>query len=78
MEIERALHDNPHKKLLVRALELKHTNQIDSMLDAFLTELLLTGKFQSTSKSASDRNLVPLGQNKSIKVGYSESNIMLF
>ena len=44
MELERVLHDNPHKKLLVRALELKHTNRVDSLLDAFLTELLLTGK----------------------------------
>ena len=48
MELERVLHDNPHKKLLVRALELKHTNRVDSLLDAFLTELLLTGRTLST------------------------------
>ena len=37
------LHNNPHKRLLMRALELKRDSNLDSMLDLFVTELLLTG-----------------------------------
>lgn len=43
VELEQLLHDNPHKKLLVRALELKHTTNFDSVVDLFLNEMLLTG-----------------------------------
>jgi hypothetical protein len=44
VELEQLLHDNPHKKLLVRALELKHTTSFDSVVDLFLNEMLLTGR----------------------------------
>lgn len=43
VELEQLLHDNPHKRLLVRALELKHTTNFDSVVDFFLNEMLLTG-----------------------------------
>lgn len=43
VEIEQLLHDNPHKKLLVRALDLKHSSKFDSVTDLFLNEMLLTG-----------------------------------
>ena len=43
VELEQLLHDNPHKKLLVRALELKHATNFDSVVDLFLNEMLLTG-----------------------------------
>lgn len=44
VEIEQMLHDNPHKRLLIRALELKHGSRLDSLADLFVTEVLLTGK----------------------------------
>ena len=47
VELEQLLHDNPHKKLLVRALELKHATNFDSVVDLFLNEMLLTGLHQS-------------------------------
>lgn len=43
VELESALHENPHKKLLVRALELKQGSKFDSVVDLFLNEILLTG-----------------------------------
>ena len=51
VELEQLLHDNPHKKLLVRALELKHATNFDSVVDLFLNEMLLTGLHPSLPTS---------------------------
>lgn len=44
VELELLLHDNPHKKLLMRTLELKDISNTERVADIFISEVLLTGQ----------------------------------
>lgn len=43
VELEMALHGNPDKKLLMRALARRRDNKFDSFFDHLMTELFITG-----------------------------------
>ena len=44
VELERALSDNPHKALLIEALERKRSNNFDSFFERLISELFITGQ----------------------------------
>ena len=44
MELERALSDNPHKALLIEALERKCSNNFDNFFERLISELFITGQ----------------------------------
>ncbi len=44
VELERALSDNPHKALLIEALERKRSNNFDNFFERLISELFITGQ----------------------------------